>query len=44
MGPPDVFLASDATYGINGQRVIAREWKDCLRSKGIELPFEGEEQ
>ena len=40
MGPPSVFLASDAAYGINGQRVIAKEWKDSLRSKGIELPFE----
>ena len=40
MGPPAVFLASDAAYRINGQRVIAKEWKDNLRSKGIELPFE----
>jgi NAD(P)-dependent dehydrogenase (short-subunit alcohol dehydrogenase family) len=39
-GPPAVFLASEAAYKINGQRLIAVEWKDSLRSKGVELPFE----
>jgi len=28
MGPPAVFLASDDASGINGQRIIAVEWKE----------------
>jgi NAD(P)-dependent dehydrogenase (short-subunit alcohol dehydrogenase family) len=40
MGPPAVFLASKEAGKINGQRLIATEWKKELKSKGIELPFE----
>jgi len=33
MGPPAVYLASDDASGINGQRIIALEWKEEHKEK-----------
>ena len=33
MGPPAVYLASDDASGINGQRIIAIEWKEEHKEK-----------
>jgi 3-oxoacyl-[acyl-carrier protein] reductase len=33
MGPPAVYLASDDASGINGQRIIAVEWKEEHKEK-----------
>ncbi len=33
MGPPAVYLASDEAAGINGQRIIAIEWKEKNKTK-----------
>ena len=33
MGPPAVYLASDDASGINGQRIIALEWKEEHKDK-----------
>jgi 3-oxoacyl-[acyl-carrier protein] reductase len=35
MGPPAVYLASDDASGINGQRIIALEWKEEHKDKPL---------
>jgi 3-oxoacyl-[acyl-carrier protein] reductase len=32
MGPPAVYLASDEAIGVNGQRIIAVEWKETHKA------------
>jgi 3-oxoacyl-[acyl-carrier protein] reductase len=40
MGPPAIYLASDEASGMNGQRIIAVEWKEGQQIINNKLPFE----
>jgi hypothetical protein len=40
MGPPAVYLASDDAIGVNGQRIIAAEWKAAYKATDEKRPVE----
>ena len=40
MGPPAVYLASDDAIGVNGQRIIAAEWKATYKATDEKRPVE----